>query len=121
VPAGGALPPREGVAPHRPFLSPGWPGGELAAKTEHLTQYSKLELAVRHFYLLLTANNLLSGNLTPLCDGLGYSGSEPGKLIICWATYGYGTCHCMNSHVVISTPLVEAAKPRGGGQELRAG
>jgi hypothetical protein len=42
-------------APHRPLRLPEWVRGALATKTEHLNQYSKLELAVRHFYLLLTA------------------------------------------------------------------
>jgi hypothetical protein len=72
-----------------------------------------------YFYLLPVRHNLLSGSWAPLCDGLGYSGSEPGKLITCWATYG--TCHCMGLHLVISAPLVEAATPRDGGQELGAG
>ena len=94
-------------------------GGALAAKTEQLTQNSKLELANRHFYLLPARHNLLFGSCAPLCDGLGYSGSELGKLITCWATYG--TCHCMNLHLVISTPLVETATPRNGVQELEDG
>ena len=76
-------------------------------------------LAVRHFYLLPARHNLLFRSCAPLCDGLGHSGSELGKLITCWATYG--TCHCMNLHLVISTPLVETAIPHDGGQELGDG
>ena len=36
-------------------------------------------MAVRHFYLLPVRQNLLLGRWAPLCDGLEYSGSEPGK------------------------------------------
>jgi hypothetical protein len=46
-------PARSGVAPHQIRRRAEWVrgGGGLATKTEHHTQNTKLELAVRHFYL----------------------------------------------------------------------
>ena len=68
------------VAPHRPLLLAEWVGGGAkSTKPEQLTQNSKLKLAVRHFYLLPVRHNLLPGRWALLYDGLGYSGSEPGK------------------------------------------
>jgi hypothetical protein len=109
-----------------PIPAPDWQLGccmyqYQVSRRETGRQGASLKARVGSSSLLLAANCdiLLSRISTPLCDGLGYSVSEPGKLITCWATYD--TCHCMDPHLAISTPLVEAATPRGGGQEVGGG
>jgi hypothetical protein len=117
---GAALYTRERAAPHRPFTLPEWIRGGVSYKDR--TSHPKFKAKVASSSLLLAASFDITCSLG---DGLCFvmaSGTlavSPASRYTCWATYG--TCHCMDLPLVISTPLVQTARPRGGGCRLLSG